>query len=185
VSSIGQAAWESLEAGGSHYSHTVAQTMRRLLIALMLASGMLLPIAGAQASSPQPASGTFQVVSAIPTSVQPVGDRCLIELDATFALQGTFGGSFTAHFQIVHLGPCDRAAAETFEAHGIYQGTVESASGSFDFNFQGSIDAEGHAQGQLVIQPGTGGLANLQGMLTLTGQAGVGGTYVGDIHFDP
>jgi Protein of unknown function (DUF3224) len=151
----------------------------------MLVSGMLLSIAAAHASPSQPASGLFQVMSAIPTSVQPVDDRCLIELDATFALQGSFSGSFSAHFQIVHLGPCDRAATETFAALGNYQGTVDSTTGSFEFNFQGSIDAAGHAQGKLVIQQGTGALANLHGMLTLTGQAGVGGTYMGDIHFDP
>ncbi len=133
----------------------------------------------------QQASGTFQVASAVPTSVQQVGENCLIELDAQFNFQGTLEGSFTAHFRIVHHAPCGQPGPETFEAQGTYQGSVAGAPGTFDFNFQGGIDAQGNAQGQLVIQRGTGGLTNLHGMLTLTGQAGVGGTYVGDIHFDP
>lgn len=162
----------------------------RLGSALALA-GASLPLQNDQPPPPplagpsQQASGTFQVASAVPTSVQQVGENCLIELDAQFNFQGTLEGFFTAHFRIVHHAPCGQPGPETFQAQGTYQGTVAGAAGTFDFNFQGGIDAQGNAQGQLVIQQGTGGLTNLRGMLTLTGQAGVGGTYVGDIHFDP
>ena len=146
---------------------------------------LLLSIPIAYATPPTPANGSFQVVSANPTSVRQVDDICIIDLDATFAFQGTFTGSFAAHFRIVHRGQCTQPAPETFEAQGTYQGSVNTASGAFDFNFQGSIDAQGNAQGELVILRGTAGLVNLHGMLTLTGQAGVGGSYSGLIHSDP
>ena len=159
--------------------------MRTLFLTIFLASFMLLPLGVDHASPPQQASGDFQVVSVNVTSVQDVGDTCIIALNATFDFQGTFEGAFDAHFKIVHHGPCSEPAPETFEAQGTYEGTVEGVSGTFDFNFQGSIDAEGNAEGQLVIQKGTSGLAHLRGMLTLTGIAGVGGSYEGEIHFDP
>jgi hypothetical protein len=114
-----------------------------------------------------------------------VDNICIIDLDATFAFQGTLQGAFTAAFRIVHRGPCSQPAPETFEAEGTYTGSVATASGTFDFNFAGSIDTQGNAQGGLTVLHGTGGLANLHGTLTLTGQAGVGGTYSGQVHFDP
>ncbi len=159
--------------------------MRNLFLAIFLVGFILLRIGVDYASLPQEASGDFQVVSVNVTSVQEVGNTCIIELDATFNFQGTFEGAFDAHFRIVHHGPCSEPAPETFEAQGTYEGTVEDISGTFDFNFQGSIDAEGNAEGQLVIQQGTSGLAHLRGMLTLTGIAGIGGSYDGEIHFDP
>ena len=154
-------------------------------IYLLFTSLLLLLFPTAYAVEPTPASGTFQVVGATVTSVQPVDNICIIELDATFAFLGTLGGSFTASFKIIHRGSCAQPAPEIFEAQGTYTGSVTAASGTFDFNFEGSIDAQGNAEGKLVILRGTGGLANLHGMLTLTGQAGVGGTYSGQIHFDP
>lgn len=160
--------------------------MRKSLLTLLLITvALLLSVPVAQATPPQAANGTFAVVNVTPTSVQPVSDNCQIELEATFSFQGTLDGSFTAHFSILHHGACDQPAPEIFEAQGTYTGMVNDASGSFDFNFHGNIDAQGRAQGQLVIQRGTAGLANLHGQLTLTGQAGVGGTYTGNIHFEP
>ena len=49
--------------------------------------------------------------------------------------------------------------------------------------FAGNIDPAGHAQGSLVVIRGTGGLADLHGLLRLEGQSGVGGTYTGTVTF--
>ena len=54
-------------------------------------------------------------------------------------------------------------------------------SGSFDFVFRGTIDAAGHAEGQLTITGANGDLKGLTGMVQLSGQSGVGGSYSGTI----
>lgn len=153
--------------------------------ALLIAGCLLLLPAGASAA-PQEASGEFQVTSFDLTAPpQQNGDTCFIEADVTFAFQGTLVGSFAAHFLIVHSGPCGEPAAEAFTALGTYTGTVAGVAGTFDFRFQGQIDAAGNARGELAVLQGTGGLANLHGHLTLTGVAGVGGTYTGVIDLAP
>lgn len=138
-----------------------------------------------RADPPQPADGDFVVDQETfnVTSVEPAGAICLIELTATFQLTGTFEGEFTADFFIVHLGPCEEPAPQVFIAEGTYTGAVGDAQGSFDFRFVGDIDAEGNADGDLVVVRGTGDLKGLSSRITLTGQAGVAGTYAGRIHF--
>lgn len=137
------------------------------------------------ASAPQAVSGTWQFVSITPISAQPVDGNCIIELEATLDFQGDLVGTSTNHVRIVRLGPCDQQASEVFQTEGTYQGTVATASGTFDFAGQGNANAQGNLQAQFVIQKGTGGLANLHGIISLTGQLPVGGTYTGEIHFDP
>lgn len=138
-----------------------------------------------QAAEPQPAEGEFVVVEVVPTSIEPNGEICHIELTATFCLGGTFDGCFVADFLIVHLGACDQPAPQYFIATGTFQGAVEDAAGSFDFVFVGDIDTEGFANGDLTIGDGTEDLKNLSGQIALSGLAGVAGTYEGSIHVSP
>jgi hypothetical protein len=84
-------------------------------------------------------------------------------------------------FHIIQSAPCDAVGPQAFQATGEFTGTVAGHAGSFRLRFQGHIDAAGNARGALVIQHGTGELENLHGHLTLTGQAGVSGTYSGTI----
>jgi hypothetical protein len=51
--------------------------------------------------------------------------------------------------------------------------------------FVGDIDIDGFAEGDLVIGAGTDDLSHLSGQITLSGLAGVEGSYQGDIHFAP
>ena len=161
--------------------------MRRIFKAsigiMTLAAALTAP--SAQASPPQSASGDFFVEDLVVTSVEPKGEICHIELTATFRLEGTFDGAFVADFQIVHLGACDEPAEQVFVAQGTFTGEVDGAKGSFDFTFQGEIDEEGRAEGDLVIGRGTDDLEDLSGRINLTGTAGVDGTYEGRIHFAP
>ena len=143
----------------------------------------------ALAKAPQAIGGNFTVVSVIPTSARPAGNNCIIDADVVFSFTGSLAGSFSPALplRIVHRGPCDPLgpAPETFQGQGAYSGTVATASGTFDFNFQGNTDALGNAQAQITILQGTGGLAHLHGIIRLTGITGVGGTYSGTLHFDP
>jgi hypothetical protein len=128
----------------------------------------------------QEVSGFF-IVSIDPSSIsaRPVDGACVIKLRATFSFTEALVGSFTAPFSILHFGPCGSPAPETFTAKGTYTGSVLGKSGSFSFAFGGTIDAQRHAQGDLAILQGSGGLAGLQGLLELEGESGVGGTYTG------
>ena len=152
----------------------------RTILIFLLVALTALPMMIIQASRTALISGDFTVISTMVTSARPIGRNCQIELDASFAFQGDLAGEFDAHFSILHFAPCDQQAApEVFAAHGSYTGQVLGDSGSFDFNFVGHITDQGSAQGRLVILSGTGGLADLHGIITLTGQAGVGGSYTG------
>lgn len=152
---------------------------------LALVTVLAVPTARVSAT-PQPASGTFQVTAFTPMAPpQQRGNTCFIEAAVTFTFEGTLVGSFAANITIRHAGECGQPGAESFRAVGTFAGTVAGEAGTFDFTFQGHIDAGGNAQGELVVLRGTGGLANLHGKLTLTGQAGVGGSYEGWVNFAP
>ena len=162
--------------------------MKRLFVfavVLGLLVVMVSSVAVVGASASQAVSGDWQISSIISSSVQPVGENCIIELVDTVNFQGDLVGTSTQHTRIMHLGPCDQPAAEVFQSRGTFQGTVANVSGTFDFQLQGDADAQGNIQGPLVVLSGTEGLTNLHGQIALTGQlASGGGTYSGDIHFD-
>lgn len=135
--------------------------------------------------------GDFTVTSAVPTSVvQVTPSLCEITLDATFALDGDVDGSFDAIFDIYHLGSCAAPAFELFIAEGTFTGDVLDESGTFDLSFVGTIDpsrpTDETATGLLlsVEDSGTGGLADLEAAIVLTGEAGVGGSYSGEVEID-
>jgi hypothetical protein len=162
--------------------------MRKLFAGLILGLLLVLPAAAVYASAPpETVEGGFTVPKLVLTSVDERDGVCFVGLDAVFQLDGSFTGEAEMHLDVVNLGPCFEPSAQVFRAKGTYMGTVEAsgtaAEGTFDFTFQGRIDAEGHAEGLLVINRGTGGLANLQGTLLLAGTAGVDGDYSGKVHF--
>ncbi len=159
--------------------------MKRLVVLTVVLVALVSSVSVVGASDSQPVNGTWQISSIISSSVQPVAGNCIIELVDTVDFQGDLVGTSTQHTRIMHMGACDQPAAEVFQSQGTFQGTVANVSGTFDFQLQGSADAQGHVQGPLVVLTGTGGLTNLRGRITLTGQLPIGGTYSGDIHFEP
>lgn len=119
-------------------------------------------------------------------SAKPVSDDlCIIELPATFHLEGPLEGSFFTVFEIEHYGACDQYAEEYFYAEGTYEGEVLGLGGTFTFTFEGKIDAFGLATGELLIDEGSGTeeLEGIGGELILSGPAGVSGSYSGSIIF--
>ena len=159
--------------------------MSRLLVALTVVICVVGLSATIQAM-PQSATGTFQVTSLTPTAPpEQRGHTCFIEADVVFTFEGTLEGAFAASITIMHAGECGQAGPEAFRSVGTFTGTVAGVAGTFDFNFQGHIDAAGNAVGELAIHRGTGDLATLHGKLTLSGRAGVGGTYEGFVNFAP
>lgn len=122
------------------------------------------------------AAGDFTVTNLVPTAVVPDDNGCVIHLTATFEFVGSLVGAFTASFVIEHDGPCDKPAEETFEAEGIYEGDIAGVEGSFPLEFDGTIDADGDAQGILEMKA-----ESVEAKLQLAGVAGVAGTYSGEI----
>lgn len=140
---------------------------------------MFLPAAAAAAPT---AAGTFEVDAPQVTGAEQRGRTCFVDLTATFMFEGTLEGDAPISFRIVQAGPCgETGVSQAFTAVGAFTGSVAAVPGGFSFRFQGHITDDGQARGQLVILDGTGGLTGLRGHLTLTGQAGVSGTYVGTV----
>ena len=156
--------------------------MRRLLLVLIAIGFMPLQATVARATDVQ---GTFTVGPPTVMSVTPDDGECIIVLDEAFFPVGDVQGTMNSHFRIEHMGPCGQPAPETFEAQGTFTGSVLGKTGSFRYTFEGTIDAQGNAQGILEILPrtGTGELTGLRGEIHFMGVVGVGGSYSGDVDF--
>jgi hypothetical protein len=156
--------------------------MRKILLVPIIAGCLLLQGAVARAAAVQ---GTFTVENPDVISVTPDDGECKIVLNETFLPSGDLQGTMNSHFRIEHMGPCGQPAPETFSAQGTFTGSVLGATGSFDYIFEGTIDAQNNAQGTLDILPhtATGGLVGLSGEIHFMGTVGVGGTYSGDVNF--
>lgn len=158
--------------------------MKRLFVFAAVLGLLIMMVSGVSvvgASAAQAVSGTWQIGSILSSSAEPVGRSCIINLDDTLNWQGDIAGTSSQHTRIEHFGPCDQPAPEVFTARGTFQGTVAGVSGTFDFQLVGRVDAQGNAQAPLVILSSAGGLANLRGLVTLTGPLVPGGTYSGNI----
>jgi len=162
---------------------TVVRCVSRAILGAILTANAGI-CSTAQAGQSVPVSGNFVVTSAVPVGIEEVGTGCIIELDATFALDGSLEGAFDAEFTILHFGPCDEPAYELFWAIGTYSGSVLGQQGSFDFVFLGEITEAGEALGELIVTSGDGDLDGLLGRIVLSGLAGVGGNYAGRVRFD-
>ena len=130
--------------------------MRRLLLALITAGCLLLQVTMARATA---VNGTFKVENPDVISVTPDDGECKIVLDEAFDLTGDIVGRMNSHFRIEHMGSCDQPASETFSARGTFTGSVLGTTGSFQYTFEGTIDAQNNAQGpsrslRLESQPG-------------------------------
>jgi hypothetical protein len=154
----------------------------------------LVTTTGAAASPPTEASGTFTTTSATFNSMQTAGGNTIIDLSATVSYTGTFTGTSTVHgILIFHSGgtgaqfPPWRANFHDVET---FTGTVNGVPGMVTFNLAGTgsmAPPAGSFRGTGVIVSGTGGLANLRGVLSEVGTVpaalpGPLGTYTGQIH---
>lgn len=161
--------------------------MKRLFALVVVLGALVVMVSSvsvAGASASQAVSRTWQIGSILATTAQPVGRNCVIEMDDTLNWQGNFVGVSTQHTKVEHFGPCDQPASEVFQSRGTFQGTVAGVSGTFDFQIVGIADAQGNVQAPLVILKGTGGLAALRGLVTMTGPLVPGGNYAGHIRIN-
>ncbi len=157
---------------------------------LLISLAVVLAVAGvtgaAAASPPTSASGTFTYTSSTFNSVRQAGGNTIIDLSATVSYTGTFSGTSTVQGTLIFHpdGTANFFDVETFT------GTVNGVPGTVTFNLAGAgsmAPPAGSFKGTDVIVSGTGGLANLRGVLSEVGTVpaplpGPLGTYTGQIH---
>jgi len=160
--------------------------LRLLLIPLAVVLAVAGVTGAAAASPPTSASGTFTYTSSTFNSVRQAGGNTIIDLSATVSYTGTFSGTSTVQGTLIFHpdGTANFHDVETFT------GTVSGVPGTVTFNLAGTgsmAPPAGSFQGTDVIVSGTGGLANLRGVLSEVGTVpaalpGPLGTYTGQIH---
>jgi len=160
--------------------------MRKLIVVCLTLTLVGMTGVAAYATAPGEVSGEFGVGQpSPPTSVRQAADNCIIDVAVPFHFTGDLEGSFDANFTIISHAPCGATGAENFRAMGTFTGEFADAAGTFSFVFEGTVDSFGAAEGRFVILDGAEGLSDLRGQLELSGQAGVGGSYSGALHYDP
>ncbi len=160
--------------------------LRLLLISLAVVLAVAGVTGAAAASLPTSASGTFTYTSSTFNSVRQAGGNTIIDLSATVSYTGTFSGTSTVQGTLIFHpdGTANFHDVETFT------GTVNGVPGTVTFNLAGAgsmAPPAGSFKGTDVIVSGTGGLANLRGVLSEVGTVpaplpGPLGTYTGQIH---
>jgi hypothetical protein len=186
--------------------------MKRALHTLVIVVTLVLVLAiPTFATPPSPVSGEIYgigLVGGFPTFTPAGnGNACFIEGTFVYEWTGEISGTSVAHVEIISHGPCFREDGtpypkgtfrENLKFRGTFEGTVNGSEwGTFAYieQLQFAPIAGGMPEvpnyegwGQGTIRGGTDGLAGLHGVLTFAGGRidGVeGGTYEGDIHFDP
>ena len=143
--------------------------------------GLLVLVPTMYASPPAPASGTFANAGPpINEEVRTAGGNTIITGTYPFIVSGTFSGTALDETHIV-LHPDGKF---TFEITDTCTCTVGDTSGTVVSRLVGRGEGAAY-QGEWTVLSGTGGLANLHFQATFVGSPGVGGSYTGQIHFDP
>ncbi len=136
------------------------------------------------ATSPTSATGAITVTSFTPTEVRNVNGNTITDFTQSANLVGTFTGTTADVGTIVQHPTGDF----NFKIRHTFTGTVDGKSGTMVLEVAGKGEGGvpgGTLRGQFVILSDTGELANLHGQGNFDGIAGDGGTYSGQIHFDP
>ena len=156
---------------------------RRFLLLVPLAALLaVVCVAGAAASPPTPASGTFAYVAATFNGVRSEGGNTIIDdLSATVSYTGTFSGTSTVQGTLIlHAdGTANFRDVETFT------GTVNGLPGTVTFRLEGTTNRAGVVNATDAVVSATGALAGLHAVLGLVGTVpspiGPVGTYTGQI----
>src|SRR6266571_9385333 len=160
---------------------------KKVLVSTMIPLLLLSALAStAFAAPPTAASSTLTYTSSTFNSIRSAGGNTIIDLSATVSYTGTFNGTSTLHGTLIFHpdGTANFHDVETFT------GTVNGVPGTVTFNLAGAgsmAPPAGSFKGTDVIVSGTGGLANLRGVLSEVGTVpsplpGPLGTYTGQIH---
>jgi Protein of unknown function (DUF3224) len=158
----------------------------------VLTRSLLVPLAivlaatesmAAHASTPMPATGTFQYTDSTFHDVRSAGGNTIIEDNvAHVTYSGTFTGTSTVEGLLI-FHPNGTATAEDIET---FTGTVNGVPGTVTLRLTGGGPGLAFSATDVVLSA-TGALAGLHGVLDLTGLVtipqGPTGTYTGQIQY--
>ncbi len=157
-----------------------------LLLIPLLVMTAVLPLANiAYASPPTTVSGGWTIIyTPICTAIDDGILKCVFT-GGERTHTGDIDGIITVEgFYIMNL----HKGLATIHAEGVMDGTVLGRSGQAVFYFDSKTDLNvtpAQIVGVWTMSNGTGGLKGVHGQGSWVGVAGVGGTYSGQIHFDP
>ena len=156
------------------------------LAALLMSMISILPasLTAVYATTPTPATGYFTVTSFSFTTTKTADGNTFYDFTNTEQLFGTFTGTSASAIRVVVHPSGDFNVVHIMT----FTGTVDGKSGTMIIKFEGKGTGFGvgaPVSAQWVIQKGTADLASIHGTGTFEGHALIGGTYSGEIHFDP
>lgn len=150
------------------------------IVTLLLAALALALAAPAAASPPRPSSGTFSVVTAVPTDSKQANGNTFLTYNRTAALTGTYTGTTTDVVELVFR----KDGSVSLRGEGVCTCEVDGRVGTFEYRFQGRGPSPASVKGHYVIRHGTGGLEGLHGEGPFAGTLAAV-AYGGQHHFDP
>jgi hypothetical protein len=163
----------------------VSKTEKVLLVTLFMFM-ISIPVSPTvvYAATLTPATGNMTVTSFSVTGVRTANGNTFMDFANTEAMSGTFVGTSTSVISVIVHPSGDFNVVHIMT----FTGTVDEKSGTMTIKFEAK--GTGFAYGapvsaQWVIQNGTGDLASIHATGTFQGNALIGGTYSGQIHFDP
>lgn len=153
---------------------------------LLVVALVLVDSPAVRASPPTVATGNIVIEGFAFTSVRSADGNTILQATEADGYTGTFAGSSTDTVK----GVFHSDGSGVIETLATFTGTVDGREGTFVLHYaftveEGPLFAPRPIHGEWVIMDGTGDLAALHGRGTAEGLVGVGGTYSGEIHFDP
>jgi hypothetical protein len=160
--------------------------VRKMLLAALMFMVSILPISSnvVYATTPTLATGSFTVTSFSITGTRTANGNTFIDFLNTEALSGTFAGTSSSVISVIVHPSGDFNVVHIMT----FTGIVNGRSGTMIIKFEAKGTGFGYGapvSATWVIQDGTGDLVGIHGTGTFEGHALIGGTYSGQIHFDP
>jgi hypothetical protein len=177
--------YEHVQNTSKIYQLGKRKLMKKLFISAAIALLLLISITGMRLTAfPRTeASGTFITTSTTIHSVTQDKFNEIIELSSTVTYTGTIEGTSTLQGTLtVH-----RDESATFRGVETFTGLVNGIPGTLTFEVAGNSDLYQAIQLTSTITSGTGGLASIQCVLSMTGiikDNGPVGTYTGQIDYE-
>lgn len=133
-------------------------------------------------------SGTFTVAVTATPATAPVGSNCRLEAPIQMDFTGALAGPAQGQISILALAPCVEVGTnppgtyrDRFRAEVVFDGVIAEREGTARIIYQGTTRPGGAVRGLLRIYGVTGELAEVRGVLRVQAQAGVGGSYTGQL----
>lgn len=137
--------------------------MRRILLVLTAALGLVIPAAPALASPDTSARGGFDAIvdfSTLSLRDGP-GGTCVLTVRSRLVFTGTLRGTAAGRTTALEFGPCDQVAVtppgtyvDVFRFRGAFTGTVNGAPVTGPLSYAGVTEVGGHIDALITLRGG-------------------------------